>query len=428
MSWAVSIESVGKRYQLGEREQYDALRDVIGRTARRMVGRGTSRAEPRTIWALRDVSAEIRPGEIVGLIGRNGAGKSTLLKIISRVTGPTEGRIQVRGGVGSLLEVGAGFHPELTGVENVYLNGSILGMRRREIDAKLDEIIDFSELAPFMSTPVKRYSVGMYMRLAFTVAAHLETEVLAVDEVLAVGDERFRRKCLGKINDVARAGRTVLFVSHDLDVTTRLCDRCLLLEEGRLLADGPAHDVATTYLSLSGVVARIGERTDLSRAERSGSGEARITAVTVTQADSNLIDLLVEVTASEDALIPSVGITVTTESGVLLSSVESSRLAGGSVTLGPGSQSVRLRVEGLSLAGGRYRIGLRLADPVTTRIGSGAIDLLEPAFIVPIHSDEAPGRRDDSLLATSLRLDVVPPPVADRYGNRDPGVDASEQS
>ncbi|WP_436794061.1 ABC transporter ATP-binding protein [Actinospongicola halichondriae] len=402
--WAVSIEGVGKHYTLGEHENYGALRDAITNAALTVVGRRPPPAPIKSIWAIRDISAQIAPGEIVGLIGRNGAGKSTLLKILSRVTSPTEGRIQIRGQVGSLLEVGAGFHPELTGLENVFLNGSILGMSRRSIQAKLDEIIEFSELAEFMSTPVKRYSVGMYMRLAFTVAAHLDAEVLAVDEVLAVGDERFQRKCLGKINDVARAGRTVLFVSHNIDVTTRLCDRCLLIDKGSLLADGPADEVARQYLAMSGVVAELGERMDLADVERSGSGEARFRAATIVRSDNGELRLRLEIDADGPVTVPSLGVTITSESGVLLLSVDTAHLTEGDVELGGGTQTVEVTLGHLPLVAGRYRLGLRLANPATRRIGSGAFDHLDPAFIVRIDQASDPGTRPDSLLSAPFHI------------------------
>ena len=207
------------------------------------------RTGARSIWALKDVSFDINRGEVVGIIGRNGAGKSTLLKILSEITEPTEGRVEIHGRVGSLLEVGTGFHPELTGRENVYLNGAILGMKRAEIERKFDEIVAFAEVEKFIDTPVKHYSSGMYLRLAFAVAAHLEPEILIVDEVLAVGDAAFQKKCLGKMAGVAKEGRTVLFVSHNMPAITRLCERAILLDEGRLLQDGVSHQVVKAYLN-----------------------------------------------------------------------------------------------------------------------------------------------------------------------------------
>lgn len=201
-----------------------------------------------SIWALKNVGFEAQPGEVVGIIGRNGAGKSTLLKVLSRITEPTTGRVELFGHVASLLEVGTGFHPELTGRENIYLNGAILGMKKIETRRKFDEIVSFSEIEKFVDTPVKRYSSGMYLRLAFAVAAHLEPEILMVDEVLAVGDARFQRKCLDKMQDVGKQGRTVLFVSHNMPAVTRLCPRTILLDEGSVLQDGPSHEVVSTYL------------------------------------------------------------------------------------------------------------------------------------------------------------------------------------
>ncbi|HEY2074037.1 MAG TPA: polysaccharide ABC transporter ATP-binding protein [Gaiellaceae bacterium] len=245
----ITAESVGKRYVLGERESYRALRDVIAGAVTAPVRRVRQRRSPRPeIWALEDVSFTLGRGEVLGLIGANGAGKSTLLKILSRITDPTKGRVVLRGRVGSLLEVGTGFHPELTGRENIMLNGTILGMRRAEIVRRFDEIVEFSGAAKFLDTPVKRYSSGMQVRLAFAVAAHLEPEILLVDEVLAVGDAEFQQKCLGKMRDVTREGRTVIFVSHNLAAVRSLCPRALVLEKGRLVFDGPTEDGVHRYL------------------------------------------------------------------------------------------------------------------------------------------------------------------------------------
>lgn len=254
----ITVENLGKRYQLGagrSNERYTALRDVISDKARSIFGnprsatRNGSEANASDFWALKDVSFEVRRGEVLGIIGRNGAGKSTLLKILSRITEPTGGRIRIKGRVASLLEVGTGFHPELTGRENIFLNGAILGMHRHEIKAKFDEIVAFAEVERFLDTPVKRYSSGMYVRLAFAVAAHLEPEILIVDEVLAVGDAEFQRKCLGKMHQVAgEQGRTVLFVSHNMDAVAQLCSRALVISAGSIVIDSDATSATREYL------------------------------------------------------------------------------------------------------------------------------------------------------------------------------------
>ena len=238
---------------VGQRERYTTLRDRLNKLAsapfRALRGRGERSKQDRLFWALKDVSFEVKRGEVVGIIGRNGAGKSTLLKILSRITEPTEGEVDINGRVGSLLEVGTGFHPELTGRENVYLNGAILGMRRAEIARKFDEIVAFAEVEKFIDTPVKHYSSGMYMRLAFAVAAHLEPEILIVDEVLAVGDAEFQKKSLGKMGEVARGGRTVIFVSHNISAIRQMCGVGLVLQDGRVVRNGPIRLCITDYLA-----------------------------------------------------------------------------------------------------------------------------------------------------------------------------------
>jgi lipopolysaccharide transport system ATP-binding protein len=257
---AIRAEGLSKQYRIGERQKYKALRDTLTSALyspfRRLQSAFASttaedKKDTRTIWALKDVSFEVKQGEVVGVIGSNGAGKSTLLKILSRITEPTEGFVDLHGRVGSLLEVGTGFHPELTGRENLYLNGSIIGMKKREIDRKFDEIVDFAEIEQFLDTPVKYYSSGMYMRLAFSVAAHLEPEILLVDEVLAVGDAAFQKKCLGKMESVAKEGRTVLFVSHNMAAVRSLCQRCDLFEKGQLVLSGSVDACIDRYLSQS---------------------------------------------------------------------------------------------------------------------------------------------------------------------------------
>src|SRR5215207_5864988 len=288
----VSVENLSKRYLIGhrtgQRERYTALRDIISREARNFSRKAVDLVRGRHIvqgdeveelWALKDVNFEVKQGEVVGIIGRNGAGKSTLLKILSRITKPTKGHAKIFGRVGSLLEVGTGFHLELTGRENIYLNGAILGMRRSEIRRRFDEILAFAEIDQFVDTPVKRYSSGMYLRLAFAVAAYLEPEILLVDEVLAVGDARFQKKCLSKMEDISeREGRTVLFVSHNMNAVQRLCGRCFLLEGGELALQGPTPEVVARHLG-SGAAAEAERWIALTGPRRSGTGEARFRAL-----------------------------------------------------------------------------------------------------------------------------------------------------
>jgi len=247
----IQVRGLGKRYRVGTRERYLALRDLLTRAFTAPFRRGNG-AAPEHIWALRDVSLDVEQGEVVGLIGRNGAGKTTLLKLLARITRPTEGYAEIRGRVGSLLEVGTGFHPELTGRENVYLSGAILGMRKAEIDRKFDEIVAFSEVERFLDTQLKHYSSGMQMRLAFAVAAHLEPEILLVDEVLAVGDLNFQKKCLGKMQEVSKSGRTIVFVSHQMNQIRRLCERVFWIDAGRI------HKVGATGLILGEYEAALG--------------------------------------------------------------------------------------------------------------------------------------------------------------------------
>lgn len=249
----IQIENIGKAYRLGQADVKhamfrDVLRNIVKAPLRRFKELRGFREGEDLFWALRNVSFDVQQGEVVGIIGRNGAGKSTLLKILSRITEPTEGKAILRGRVASLLEVGTGFHPELTGRENVYLNGAILGMSRAEITRKFDEIVAFAEIEKFLDTPVKRYSSGMYVRLAFAVAAHLEPEILIVDEVLAVGDAEFQKKCLGKMSDVTKEGRTILFVSHNMAAVKEICSRAILLKNGRTVHDGTPGDTLATYL------------------------------------------------------------------------------------------------------------------------------------------------------------------------------------
>ena len=251
---AIRTVDLAKRYRVGggappANSLREALTEGLKAPLRRLRSLAWTPTEEESFWALSGLSIEVQPGEVLGVVGKNGAGKTTLLKLLSRITEPTQGRIELRGRVSSLLEVGTGFHPELTGRENIYLNGTILGMRKREIDRKLDEIVAFAEIEKFLETPVKRYSSGMYVRLAFAVAAHLEPEILLVDEVLAVGDAAFQKRCLGKLDDIAHEGRTVLFVSHNMAAVERLCTRAILLEKGKLAISGSPQEVISRYLA-----------------------------------------------------------------------------------------------------------------------------------------------------------------------------------
>jgi lipopolysaccharide transport system ATP-binding protein len=287
---AVRVEDLAKRYRIGAtREDYGTLRDSLARAFRnallRITGRSAARGAASTIWALREVSFELSTGDILGVIGANGSGKSTLLKILARITRPTVGRAVLHGRVGSLLEVGTGFHPELTGRENVYLSGAVLGMRQREIRGAFSDIVEFAEIAPFIDTPVKRYSSGMYMRLAFSVAAHLDPEILLVDEVLAVGDVAFQEKCLGTMQRAASAGRTIIFVSHNMPAVQGLCHRVIWLNQGRVVADGAPRDVVSRYLAAHSP--RVREQVWPERSTAPGNDDIRIHRVGVRSTSSS---------------------------------------------------------------------------------------------------------------------------------------------
>jgi len=296
---AIRVENLGKKYQLRHQQEgkrYKALRDVITGKAKSLFRTGRNSQPDITreeFWALKEVSFEIKQGEAVGIIGRNGAGKSTLLKLLSRITEPTTGRVELEGSVASLLEVGTGFHPELTGRENIFLNGAIMGMSRAEIKRKFDEIVAFAEVEKFLDTPVKRYSSGMYMRLAFGVAAHLEPDILVVDEVLAVGDAEFQKKCLSKMEDVSKGGRTVLFVSHNMASIQRFCSRAILLKGGRAIESGPVSDVVRSYID--GSVkdqADSGLSRDLGGLPRGGEGGLQFTGIKITNPAGNVLSTL----------------------------------------------------------------------------------------------------------------------------------------
>jgi lipopolysaccharide transport system ATP-binding protein len=374
-SVAIRIDRLGKEFELGRTvERFPTLRDALVQGASGVaraaadLARGRTRPRPERFWAVRDVSLEIEQGEVVGIVGRNGAGKSTLLKLLARVTEPTSGSAQLRGRIGSLLEVGTGFHPQLTGRENTYLNGAILGMRRSEIARNFDEIVAFAEVERFIDTPVKHYSSGMYLRLAFAVAAHLEPEILLVDEVLAVGDAAFQRKCLGKMSEVSQHGRTVLFVSHNMDAIQRLCPRTILLEGGRLAMYENTSAVVARYFAANGERPSSGERVDLSASSRRGSGEARFTSVSYRSGapDGGLVepggavqfDLSIESDVART--VESVAVTMSTRGGAKLINADS-RSQGQAVRLEAGGTSLRLRIDALHLNPGVYVVALWLS-------------------------------------------------------------------
>jgi lipopolysaccharide transport system ATP-binding protein len=375
---AIRVRGLGKRYRVGAlQSRHNTLRDHLAGAAREAwtrAGRALRRGEPRaaeTIWALRNIDLDVAPGEAVGIIGGNGAGKSTLLKLLSRITQPTEGHGVIRGRIGSLLEVGTGFHSELTGRENTFLNGAILGMRRTEIARKFDSIVDFAGVERFIDTPVKFYSSGMYLRLAFAVAAHMDPDILVVDEVLAVGDQEFRARCIQKMRSISREdGRTVLFVSHDMNALRRLCDRCLLLRSGALVEDGETNAVIAHHLSDAGAGAMPARWIELVGIARGGSGEARFRAVRyrggredVGYAPSSEGPLLVQVAVESDVRreVASLAVTIDDPHGGQLVNMDSA-LVGGPIALEAGRNTFTIRAEALHLRPGSYTMGLWLAD------------------------------------------------------------------
>jgi lipopolysaccharide transport system ATP-binding protein len=395
MSAAIRVESLSKSYRLGEGGRsfgrYRTLREsLVGaptallRQMRKVPGGDRS----REFWALKDVGFEVSPGEVVGIIGRNGAGKSTLLKILSRITKPTVGRARLSGRVGSLLEVGTGFHPELTGRENIYLNGAILGMTRREIARKFDEIVAFAAVEDFLDTPVKRYSSGMYVRLAFAVAAHLEPEIMLVDEVLAVGDLHFQRKCLDKLDDVARGGRTVLLVSHNMAAIEALCSRVLLIDGGRVVHDGDASEAIRAYIELARqlAVVPIADRRD-----RIGDGSARIVHIEVQDLSGaprsehrigDGIRVVLRIRADKPLPAVCVGLLFETHNGHSIFGVRSS-LADSHAYFPRGVTTVTCEVPALPLIPGRYHLhaAVRHEQDPYDRVNNATMIEITPADV-----------------------------------------------
>lgn len=430
--FAIRVQGLGKQYRIGHVVRRTTLRDALTsgvREARLAMFSPARRFRERqsdkpTIWALRDVTFEIARGESVGIIGPNGAGKSTLLKILSRITEPTAGDAWIDGRVGSLLEVGTGFHGELTGRENVYLNGAILGMKRSEIDRKFDEIVAFAEVEQFIDTPVKHYSSGMYLRLGFAVAAHLEPEILVVDEVLSVGDASFQRKCMRKIRNVVQEGRTVLFVSHNLDAVKQLCPRSLVLDHGQVTAWGDSETVVSQYLS------RYVERCDpdvwidLTSANRVGSGEARFSAVRYKGAEETAhhacaggpLRFEVQLESRSDRTIDSLAVGIRTQAGSSLIGIDI-LAKGETMSLRKGLNGATFDIEELLLNPGVYLVALWVGEASGT-----AYDYVDMAFEIEVFPSISEGDRlpSDSSGPVPSRFKFLP-----RLEIRDPAEDRS---
>ncbi len=394
MNPAIQIENLSKCFRIGATPTGGLnLTERLGTIATSTWQKLKQLANPDAVaanegyWALKDVSFDVAPGEVVGVIGRNGAGKSTLLKLLSRISAPTSGRIGIRGRMGSLLEVGTGFHPELTGRENVYLNGSILGMTRREIAAKFDKIVEFAEIGQFLDTPVKRYSSGMYVRLAFSVAAHLEPEILIVDEVLAVGDATFQRRCIDRMTQLAQQGRTILFVSHNMQLIPRLCQRAVLLDRGQVVTVGESSAVTQLYLDRLLTDTRAG---DLRDKPRTGDGRARFIRGYLVDPDGRPVnqflsgdDLIVRMEIESTKPLQDVALAVVVQSLYGMRVITSwTREVGVTVTIKPGIQTYECRFEKVRLRPGHTAlIDLWMADGNT-------IDSVERALVVDVSGDE----------------------------------------
>jgi lipopolysaccharide transport system ATP-binding protein len=384
----IRVQDLSKLYYLGRSAAaYSTFREAVVDIARLPLRYLRRAEEPRSIWALKDISFEIEPGDVVGIIGRNGAGKSTLLKVLSRITEPTTGRVELYGRVASLLEVGTGFHPELTGRENIYLNGSILGMSRKEISAKFDEIVAFAEVEKFIDTPVKRYSSGMYVRLAFAVAAHLEPEILIVDEVLAVGDAAFQKKCLGRMRDVASAGRTVLFVSHNMAAVSALCTKAMVLWEG--MVEYPLGGVEPAVQKYLTQVHKITKTTLAERTDRQGNGKVRIQDFASFDRDGNEVEYIasgqevnfrIYYSSTHDNVEGvTVAIGITSDTGAFVSML-SNQIAGETFEPIGREGYFTCRIRKLPLAPGSYTASLiiRANETITDWIQQAVTIVVEP--------------------------------------------------
>lgn len=415
---AVRVEGLGKKYHIGGLQKTNnRLGDQLTaallspfRRARRLMSGESSGASglDQEFWALKDLNFEIKHGEIVGFIGHNGAGKSTLLKVLSQITEPTTGYADIYGRVGSLLEVGTGFHPELTGRENVYLNGSILGMRKQEIDRKFDAIVDFAEIDQFIDTPVKHYSSGMYVRLAFSVAAHLEPEILLIDEVLAVGDVRFQKKSLGKMEDVSQQGRTVIFVSHNMNALQRLCPQSVLLDHGRLITKDNTSSVIERYLSTASSQSA-GPETwiDLATHDRKGSGQVHFDSISYTSGNQMVgcnaytdgpLEFSVKLTSKAAREVGSIAVTVYDRYGTSLVNADTLSY-GHPISLRAGENHLRVEIEKLHLNPGIYTVGLWAADPPNE-----IFDEVRSAFLMEVIETETEKIRVNADGAVAVRF------------------------
>lgn len=386
----IRVENLGKKYIIGhqKQEKYTALRDVITNGAKGLVQslrnpQSKIQEHQEEFWALKDVSFEIKQGERVGIIGRNGAGKSTLLKVLSRITEPNKGKIELHGRVASLLEVGTGFHPELTGRENIYLNGAILGMGKAEIKRKFDEIVAFAEVEKFLDTPVKRYSSGMYVRLAFAVAAHLDPEILIVDEVLAVGDAQFQKKCLGKMEKVGKEGRTVIFVSHQMSSIQALCDRGVVLQSGKVTLNGNTNDAINLYLESGRVLSS--EIPLAQRKDRSGSGKIKVTDIKISDDRGVSVNSLLSgesycfriscINQTESRIsniVLSLDIFDEKDNRILLFRTD---FTNDSIAMSPGMNQVKCNIRNLPITLGSYRTSI-----FVSYADKGTFDYIKDAF------------------------------------------------
>ncbi len=390
----IQVEGISKQFRIGtKKESYRTLRESlaegVSNTWNRLRGDRDPNQAASEFWALKDVSFDVQPGEVVGIIGRNGSGKSTLLKILSQIYEPTSGRAVLRGRLASLLEVGTGFHPELTGRENIYLNGSILGMTRREILRKFDEIVAFSEIEKFLDTPVKRYSSGMYVRLAFAVAAHLDPEILIVDEVLAVGDAQFQKKCLGKMQQVKKSGKSVIIVSHQTETIRSLCQKIIWLDNGSIKQYGNQNIVLSEYLENTKNIARPGDNISLINSHREGVGTARFASVKYTgesqqePCSDGPLHVLLNIFAYAEIEIDSLAVAIYDNRGLKLVNADSITLCE-SMLLIPGTNIVRISILSIHLKPGIFRLGLWLSKRTVA-----VYDVIENAIeieIFPNHS------------------------------------------